>query len=162
MKGVIALSLIGLFLLLLISLLFFVQAQSDTSIFVATIINNSVTELIKVVVPDRVILGNVTIGRSSEEVRVWVNNTGSVAIKVTPGLINTSDSIFRNLYFRKFQTRNFTKIGEFNFNISAPSKGKTYEDEYFWVILNLTDYTGPAIINATTYEAAIRFSAVKQ
>ncbi len=162
MKNVVALSLITLLLLLLISMLFLVQAQGDTSIFVATVINNSVAELIKVVVPDRVILGNVTIGRSSEEVRVWVNNTGSVAVKVTPELINTSDSIFNNLYFRKFQTRNFTKIGEFYFNISAPGNGKTYEDEYFWVLLNLTNYTGPTIINATTYEAAIRFRAVKQ
>lgn len=135
------------FLLVIIVLLFFVSALDDTMTVEANIFatgNGSNATIVRVEVPDYLFFGNVTNFGKSEELKVWVNNTGNVDITVTPDLINQSEVIFGNLYLRKFKTSNgtavnFTRIGSFSFDVNKPSSGQTYNDEYFYIILDLSN-----------------------
>ena len=155
------LSIIGI--LLVVSILGFAIA-GEMSTFSADIYprDGSVNPSVGIQVPDNVYLGNVTIGGSSVEIRVYVNNTGTANIRVTPQL-NASDTIMSNLYLRKFQTgvqSNYSKIGSFSFNVAKPSSGASFNDEYFYVILNLTNYSGNIGSPLINYEADIKFVAV--
>ncbi|MBX4196423.1 hypothetical protein KW805_02450 [Candidatus Pacearchaeota archaeon] len=146
-------------------------ALSDTTTFEANILASSaVPDIIRVEVPDHIFLGNVSKGEESQEVRVFVNNTGNVAIVVQPTLVDSNNEFFRYLYFRGQKTKTvdgviqdvrYDRIGEFKFNISKPAS-KTFEDEDFYVILNLTDYTGAVPQNILGYKSDVKFLAVKQ
>lgn len=132
----------------------------DTSVFNVNILDDRTpTSIISIQVPEKVYFGNVSEGGVSEEIKVYVNNTGNVGINVRPILKNGSDIIMDNLYFRSLKTSGgepvaFNRIGDFSFNISAPTTGG-YRSEYFYVILNLSN------VNVTSdwldYESEIRF-----
>ena len=59
--------------------------------------NSSENGTISVQVPDFIDLGNVSEIGASEELKIYVNNTGTGAITVTPRLVNYTDNIFQNL-----------------------------------------------------------------
>ena len=103
--------------------------------------NVSENGTISIQVPDFIDLGNTTEIGASEELRIYVNNTGTGAITVTPRLINYTDDIFQNLYFREYKTSGGnpvipSQIGNWSFNISAPS-GANYSEANI-SICNLT------------------------
>jgi len=84
-------------------------------------------------------IGNISIGEESEEIKIYVNNTGNVGIRITPELVNSSEEIFSYLYFRKpYQGNTPIRIGLFSFNISTNSSGLIKTD-YFYLNLNLTN-----------------------
>lgn len=149
----------------------FVGAYSEVSKFEVNILKEPIeVDILSVEVPDRIHLGNVSIGDSGEEVRVWVNNTGNVAISVTPGLVNPGDQYFRYLYFRGQKTKTvngstinvpFEIIGDFSFNISKPGTSG-FNDEDFYVFLNLSDYSGTLASDLLGYEADVKFVVTAQ
>jgi hypothetical protein len=155
--------------------LFIVSALTDTMTVEANIFAGSPAggnvSVVRVEVPDYLFFGNVSNGGKSEELKVYVNNTGNVDIVVTPRLTNSSEDIFSNLYFRSTKTRtvngtsinvNFTKIGDFSFNISEPASGSSFNDEYFYVILDLTNYAKNISQNMMGRRANVKFYAVSQ
>src|SRR3989338_1718581 len=94
-------------LLVFIMFFYFASALTDTMTVEANIFANGNgggnSTIIRVEVPDHLFFGNVTNFGRSEELKVYVNNTGNVDITVTPDLINGSEVIFNHLYLRKFR-----------------------------------------------------------
>ncbi len=140
--------------------------HSDVMTVGANILNWTVLvpeSAVRISVPDSIFLGNVSIGEISEEIQIRVNNTGTVNITVRPQLLDTPDPVFRNIYFRETKTKNgepvpFARIGDFTFNISKPTTGG-FRSKSFYMMLNLTDFTGTLESNVVNYEADIRFFA---
>lgn len=158
------------FALLVIMFIFMASASKDVmtveaNIFAGSGTNNDST--IRIEVPDYLFFGNVSVGDISDELKVYINNTGSVDVTVTPKLLNRSEEIFSYLNFRKFKTSNgtsvpFTRIGDFSFNINKPSGGNTYEDEYIYMALDLRNYTGVLNQNLIGHKADVKFFAVER
>jgi len=154
--------------LMVFMLFYFSSALSDTMTVEANIFANTGggnSTIIRVEVPDYLFFGNVTNFDKSEELKVYVNNTGNVDITVTPDLVNRSEVIFNNLYLRKFKTSNgtavnFTRIGNFSFNVSKPPSGKTYNDEYFYIILDLSNNHLNITANMPNHRTNVKFFAV--
>ena len=120
---------------------------------------------ISVQVPDKLDFGEITRGEKSEEFKVYVNNTGTVDITVTPELTDDSEDIFSYLYFRKLKTSGgvavaFSRIGDFSFNITKPSSGSDFNDEYFYTQLDLTDYPDEIDSDMLNHQADVKFYAV--
>jgi len=155
------------FLLGSIMFFYFTSALNDTMTVEANIFANAGNNstIIRVEVPDYLFFGNVTNFGMSEELRVYVNNTGNVDITVTPDLLNSTEVIFSNLYLRKFRTSNgtavnFTRIGDFSFNINRPSSGQTFNDEYFYIMLDLTNNPQNITNNLIGHRTNVKFFAV--
>lgn len=122
-------------------------------------------DIIRISVPDFVDLGNVTLYDQSEEVRLWVNNTGTVDIIVEPILLNESDSVFSHLYFRAQKTSNGSsvprrQIGDFTFEAKKPTVGTDTNPEDIYMILDLQNFTGTLNRNLIDHSAEIYFLAV--
>lgn len=95
--------------------------------------------IVSIEVPNYLFFGNITKGQKSNETKITVNNTGTVDVTVTPHLLDSTEKIFNYTYFRLRKTSGgnevpFTKIGQFNFNISKS------DNEYFYISLDLTGY----------------------
>lgn len=168
MKGIVSFTIS--FLLIIVVLFYFASALDDTMVVEANIFaigngsgNNST--VIRVEVPDHLFFGNITNFGTSEELRVYVNNTGNVDITVTPDLTNQSEVIFSNLYLRKYRTSNgtavnFTRIGAFSFEINKPASGQTYNDEYFYIMLDLSNNPQNITSNMIGHRTNVKFFAV--
>jgi len=155
----------GLFLLIMvvISSLSFSSADNDIITFEANIIADSTEEpTIRISVPDYINLGNVSVGGKSQEIRVFINNTGSVDVIVTPELMNSSEEIFSYLYFREQKTRTingtstnvpFSRLGNFR---------NDFNEEDFYTILDLTDFNGNLNNNLIGHRANVKFIAVEE
>jgi len=134
--------------------------QNDTMILAADIlpyVTNVTT--VSIEVPDYVFFGNLTKGGFSEEIKVTVNNTGTVNVIVTPELTNSSEKIFNNTYFRTRKTSGgiavpFTKLGDFNFRINKS------DSEYFYISLDLTNYTEDIPVALPNHQAELTFFAL--
>ncbi|MEK6915802.1 MAG: hypothetical protein AABW89_04655 [Nanoarchaeota archaeon] len=156
------------FLLVFLMLFYLSSALTDTMTVETNIFansNGSGNSTIRVEVPDYLFFGNISNFGLSEELRVYVNNTGNVDIIVTPDLINRSETIFSNLYLRKFLTSNgtavnFTRIGNFSFNINRPASGRTFNDEYFYIRLDLRNNTLNITNNIIGHRTNVKFFAV--
>lgn len=103
---------------------------------------NIFSPTIKIEVPKNISLGNLTKGYSTDRFRVDINNTGTVAVRLTPRLAEGSDRVFRNLMFARRTTEQFATIGNFSINISKPSDMGRIETEYFYMRLDLSSYDG--------------------
>ena len=164
----------GLFLLIMvvISSLSFSSADNDIITFEANIIADSTEEpTIRISVPDYINLGNVSVGGKSQEIRVFINNTGSVDVIVTPELMNSSEEIFSYLYFREQKTRTingtstnvpFSRLGNFSFSAAKPTSGNDFNEEDFYTILDLTDFNGNLNNNLIGHRANVKFIAVEE
>lgn len=154
--------------------LYLVSALTDTMTVEANILTGTESgangTIVRVEVPDYLFFGNVSKGGKSEELKVYVNNTGNVDITVMPRLVNSSEEIFSYLYFRKTKTKtvngtsmdvNFTRIGDFSFNVTKPASGSSFNDEYFYVILDLTNYDKTISNNLIGHRANVKFVAVE-
>lgn len=155
-------------LVFLASFLALTEASGDVTTFEANIFAPK-EDIIRVSVPDYIFIGNVTKGGKSAELKVYVNNTGSVNINVKPQLANKDEAIFNYLYFRSQKTKiingistevPYEKIGNFSFNISKPSSGNNFNDEYFYVILDLTNYSENPNQDLIGYKADVKFFAI--
>jgi len=114
--------------------------------------------IVNVSVPDRVDLGNLSYNSYSDDVKVYVNNTGNVAVKIKPVLVN-NDDIYANLYFRKRTSGNestFTQIGNWSMNISSPGSSGV-ESDWFYTRLDLRAYTGTISSDMLDRESDVKF-----
>ncbi len=119
---------------------------------------------ISIQVPDFIDLANVSEIGTSPELQIYMNNTGTVAITVTPQLINYTDDIFDNLYFREYKTSGGNPvpqslIGNWSFNISAPSSGQSYRAKYFYMQLDLRNADIDLSDDLIGHQARVRFLA---
>ena len=117
---------------------------------------------VSVEVPDYIDFGDVDEGGSSDELLIYINNTGNTDILVTPELVN-NDEIFENLYFRYQKTHygipvEQTKIGDWSLNISAPSSGGS-KPGHFYVQLDLSDSGLSLDSDMVGHTADVRFVA---
>ena len=123
---------------------------------------------VSIEVPDYINLGNVTKDNPvSEEVDVYINNTGKLPITVTPQLKDSDELIFSYLYFRTRTSsgneslNTFYQIGNYSLNLKKPvTDGKT--KEYFYMSLDLTNFDGEIKEDLTGYKADIVFLAMPQ
>jgi hypothetical protein len=70
------------------------------------------------------------------------------------------------LSLRKFKTSNgtavvFSRIGDFSFDINKASSGEEYNDAYFYMMLDLRNYTGNLNGNLIGHKADVKFFAVE-
>lgn len=124
--------------------------------------------IIGIEVPDYVSLVNLSKKTMlSEEVKVTVNNTGNVNVTLTPLLKDSNEKIFDYLYFRMRKTSNGTtvkqeKIGNWSLMIEKPSEGDSYNDEYFYMQLNLKSYPEEIKEDILGHRSEIIFYAMAQ
>jgi hypothetical protein len=147
-------------------LLTLLGSAGDTSSFEVNLVKEEAnTDSLSITVSDKFSFGNITKGQKSEEYQFYVNNTGTVAITVTPKLTNISEKIFSNLYFREQKTKTisgvstdvpFTKIGQYSFNISKPTSGGVKSD-YTYMVLDLTNYNENVSSDIIGHKADIKF-----
>lgn len=119
---------------------------------------------ISIQVPDFIDLENLTESGASEELQIYMNNTGTIAITVTPQLVNYTDNIFQNLYFREFKTSGGNpvtprQIGNWSVNISAPASGQSYRAKYFYMQLDLRNVDIGLTDDLMGHQARVRFFA---
>jgi len=119
-------------------------------------------------VPNEISIGNLSKKTmKSEEKLIYINNTGNVNISVTPYLLDSSEEIFRYLYFRFQKTVNNTpikpeKIGNWSLKIEKPDEGEEYRKVSFYMQLNLTDYDKEIKEDILGHRAEIIFYAMAQ
>jgi hypothetical protein len=126
---------------------------------------NNQSGSISIQVPDFIDLGNVSETGISSEPQIYMNNTGTVAIVVTPQLSNYTDDIFDYLHFREFKTSGGNpvtpqRIGNWSMNISAPSSGQTFRSKYFYMRLDLSQANIDLSDDLIGHQAHVRFFAV--
>ncbi len=140
---------------------FVLGADSDT-LTVSVGVMAPEPDVVGVAVPDSLDFGNVTKGEESDIMDLYINNTGNVAITVTPELAGDHDEIFNNLFFRRTQSQAFTEVGSFSVNITEPSSGDV-KTQRTYVMLDLTNYDGDLGNNTIVeHESDVIFWAVAQ
>lgn len=160
-------------LLFVIMTLSFVNADSAnaTTIVEANILgfaNQTNVSDVSIEVPDHIFLGDVTgTDPVSNETKIYINNTGRLAITVTPQLKDSEEKIFSYLFFRTTKTTNGTevipkKIGEYSLNIDKPTAGNSYKSKYCYVHLDLTNFDGEIKEDLMGYKSEIVFLAMPQ
>lgn len=137
--------------------------QVETNVFSL----DSPTEIVSIEVPDYLFFGNLTPGGESEEFKIYINNTGNTAVRVTPQLVNSPDEIFENLYFRETKTSNYTavpfeRIGIFDFEISKPTASTGVKSKYVYVKLDLEDFDSTLNEDLIGIKNEVKFYAVVQ
>lgn len=139
--------------------MFFVGAlHSDVSAFEVNIVGPP-EPIVKISVPDNVFFGNLENGQQSDEIRINVTNTGTVGVIITPQLIDKSERIFNYTYFGRRLADPFKRIGNFNFNITAPATGEV-RDDYIYAKLDLRNFDGVINNDIPGHKADVRFFAV--
>ncbi len=158
---------IFVFLAVFVSFVF----AADVITFEANIFDNaSARPVLELEVPDFVFLGNVTVGEKSNEVHIYINNTGTVDALITPELVNSGEDIFNYLYFRGQKTHTvngtsgvpvpFERIGDFSFTANKPTTGNNFNAEDFYSILDLTNYSGSITGDLIGRRADVKLVAV--
>lgn len=132
---------------------------TDTTTFEADVSGSTIS----ISVPDSVFFGNISKGQEVRTTgKIKVNNTGNVAIIVTPELVDSSEDVFSNLYFSFLASGPYIRIGDFSFNISAPPTQGSITSEDFYAKLDLKNYTGSLPSGINRKSADVRFIAVEQ
>lgn len=119
------------------------EQNASTTVEANILTSGGSLDQISIEVPDHIFLGNVTQGDATDKTKVYVNNTGTVAVTITPRLVDGTNNIFENLFFQLRQTGNSSRvyqIGDYHLNISAPSTTNGKKSEYFYVWLDLSDF----------------------
>ncbi len=147
----------------------FVFAENNSSMIVEVDLigfNSSSSDEIGIEVPDSLDLGELSKSNLvSDEVGLYINNTGTKDIRVTPMLIDSDEEIFKWLFFRTQKTdkegiMNITyKIGDYYLDINKPTTGKTFRAGHCYLQLNLTDFSGRIVDDINNYRAEIVFLA---
>ena len=112
--------------------------------------------------PISISFGNLSVGEQTDDIRLDINNTGNVAIRVTPKLANSSERIFNNTYFKRITSEPYYRIGNYTHDISAPTINGV-KSSYMYVKLDLRDYSGSFDKGSVNdVKADIKFYAVAQ
>ena len=146
----------GIFLVVCLGIA--IVSASDVSVFRVNLIQNQ--EIISVEVPNEVNFGEITKGEQTDNFRINITNTGTVGIKVTPTLLDSSEKIFKQTYFQRRTTEPYSRIGSFSINISAPARGDNRSD-YIYAKLDLRNYTDD-VSAKTNHNTQVKFVAIKQ
>ncbi|MDP1729407.1 MAG: hypothetical protein Q8L27_04350, partial [archaeon] len=101
---------------------------------------NIFADSISIEVPDYIFLGNISKGFANEKVKLYINNTGTTNVTITPKLEDSSEKIFNYTYFARRADDVFVQIGKFSLNIPKPSTFGGKRDEYCYIRLDLTNY----------------------
>lgn len=118
-------------------------------------------DVVGVEVPDSLDFGDVVAGEESDIFDLYINNTGNVAITVTPKLVNNSEEVFSYLFFRRVQSDPFTQIGDFSVNISKPVDGGI-KTQRTYAVLDLEDFDGNIDEDILDHQADVIFWALPQ
>lgn len=155
------------YFLLIISSFFFVSGLEgeDTSSFIIDVYK--FPEVVSIDVPDFVDLGNVTIGFETDPTsndKIYIRNTGTYNVSISPRLANPFDPIFRNLYFTWRLSGNksgYSPIGQFSFDIPWSGKLGEYKEDYIYPKLDLRNMSN-IDANLINYEQDVIFIATAQ
>ncbi|MEM0465249.1 MAG: hypothetical protein QXW97_00940 [Candidatus Pacearchaeota archaeon] len=165
------------FIFLILVLVFIIyrniSAHENTTIVEANIIgfaNETFIPDVSIIVPDHIFLGNVTKDKPvSDEITIYINNTGRLPITVTPQLKDSEEIIFSYLFFRTLKTTSTNdsgvipkRIGNFSMNIDKPAPGSNNRGKRFYIQLNLTDFKGEIKEDLIGYKSEIIFLAMPQ
>ncbi|MBX4212368.1 hypothetical protein KW787_02860 [Candidatus Pacearchaeota archaeon] len=133
----------------------------DTTTFEADVVGPA-APIVSIEVPDYVFLPKaVARGAETNRTRIDINNTGNVAVKVTPQLVSGADPIFNYLYFERIQAGPYLQIGSFSYDMDAPGSSGVREG-LFYAKLDLENYTGNLDPGNNRRRANVRFIAVAQ
>ena len=147
-------------LISLLGVLTFVNAvNTDVSSFEVDVFGPS-APVIRIVVPDSIFFGNVSKGKESSRVRVDINNTGNVDVIVMPRLIDQFEEIFNYTYFTRRTTEPYQKIGEFSYNLWAPSDEGGVESDYMYAKVDLRNFGGQIKGDTKGHKTDVKFFAV--
>lgn len=165
----------GIFILLLMlfflfNISFVISASNESTIVQVDLIgfNSSSSDEIGIEVPDKIDLGELSSENLvSDEIGIYINNTGIKDIKVTPQLVDNEEDVFKWLFFRQQKTTStnntelitFKKIGDYYLDIDKPATGKNYRAGHFYLQLNLTGFTGRITEDVKDYQTEIVFLA---
>lgn len=156
---------VGIFLLVVgvfvFSSLNVVSAVNNSTINFKVDIFAPPTPVIMLSLPDNIYLGNVSKGSETEKVKVEFNNTGTVAVIITPQLNDNSESIFNYTYFARRTTDSYQRIGSWSMNVTAPGTSGV-ESDYFYAKLDLRNYPGNFTSDLIGYTVPIKIFAVSQ
>lgn len=119
-------------------------------------------QILRVSIPDYVFLGNATKGEETEKVKVYVNNTGTINVTLTPILVDSSNQFFKNIYFTRRLAESYKKIGDFSFALPAHSPAGGVEEDYFYMKLDLKNFTGSIPQTLLNQKADVKFMVVSQ
>lgn len=156
---------LGTFLLavgmLIIFLISFVNASNNSTITFEANVFAPPAPLVRLSLPDRIFLGNVSKGTETDKVKVDFNNTGNVAVTITPQLNDNNENIFNYTYFARRTTDSYQRIGNWSMNVAVPG-ASGIESDYFYAILDLRNYPGNITSDLIGYSAPIKILAVSQ
>ncbi len=154
--------LVFLLIFLVLILIGFVVAQDSEIMTVEANISANVQEpFVSIEVPDYLFFGNLTRGGETDKIKVDVKNTGNVNVTITPQLANASEVIFSYLEFQRRVAEPWERIGEWSLKIKKPSKIGGFEDEYFYVKLDLGGYPKDITEDIIGHRAEVIFWAVE-
>lgn len=149
---------VGLFLIVI-----FLGVASAVDVMEASVDIYVPQEVVSIEIPDYVYLGNLTYGFDveTERVRIDINNTGTVNVSIQPLLMEEDvTGIFENLKFARRLNDGFSLIGAWFLDIGAPDSFGGKEAEYFYMKLDLSNYTGNLDSDLIDHRARIGFVAV--
>ncbi len=138
-----------------------VSAVSNSTINFKVDIFAPPAPVVSLSLPDQIYLGNVSKGTETDKVKVEFNNTGTVAIIITPQLNDNSENIFNYTYFARRTSDSFQRIGFWSMNVSAPGTSGV-ESDYFYAKLDLRNYPGNFTSNLIGHTVPIKIVAVSQ
>ncbi|MDO8563748.1 MAG: hypothetical protein Q7R87_01950 [Nanoarchaeota archaeon] len=154
-----------IFLLVVVAFVFssfgLVSAVSNSTINFKVDIFAPPAPVVRLSLPDNIYLGNVSKGTETEKVKVEFNNTGTVAIIITPQLNDNSENIFNYTYFARRTTDSYQRVGSWSMNVSAPGISGI-EGDYFYAKLDLRNYPGNFTSDVIGYTVPIKIFAVSQ
>ena len=135
-------------------------SDSETMVVEANVFEYVAPEpVVSIEVPDYIFLGDVTVGHATNKTKIYVNNTGTVNVTITPQLKDPSEDIFSYLYFERRVADSWEQIGDFSFGINASTTGGKKND-YFYMILDLTAFEGTIDGDMLNHKADVVFNAM--
>lgn len=134
--------------------LIFISAYDQSMTVEANFIGYG-TQFISIEVPDYISLGEVSKGDPSvESSKFYINNTGTIDVKITANISENSSEVFNGIYLRKYSNTTQIKINDFETEI-LNGVGKM-----FYVGINMTNFNGTLSSNNLNLSATIKFTAM--
>jgi len=160
-KRLFSLALLTIFLFVFMLFGFYVVSASDVITFRADVYK--FPEIVSVEVPNEIDFGKVMEGYSVElnsSQKIDIVNTGTVNISVRPELVDGNDIIYDNLYFRRVQSDDWERIGDYRIEIPWSGQVDKNVTKDIYAKLDLTSLKGVVGSDLLGYEGRVRFVAV--
>ncbi len=143
------------FLAALILSIGFIFISADNEMIVEANFVGYGTQFISIIVPDYIYLGEVSKGDPSvESSKFYINNTGTIDVKITANISGNVSEVFNYLHLRKFGNSTQIKINDFETEIFSD------DDKSFYVGINMTNFNGTLSSNDINLNATIKFTAM--